>query len=84
MWRSTGGTAELLHSITEKIVGVLRYDFQDTKGSQAEKTQIVANIQYYLLPNVKAELEFAQLTTTSGVGAETDVTQGIFNVTFAY
>ncbi len=78
------GTAELLHAFTENIVGVARYDFQDISGSSAEKTQIVVNLQYYLLTNVKAELEFAQITTTSAAGVETDNTKGIFQVSLAY
>jgi hypothetical protein len=78
------GLAEVLHSFTEKVVGVVRYDYQDTDGTLEEKTQFTLGVQYFVHPNVKAQAEYSSLedTDVGGVELETKTTTLALTVGF--
>ncbi len=65
------GLAEVLHSFSEKLVGIARYDFQDTDGTSEEKTQYTVDLTYFIQPNVKTKVEYANLEETDALGAVT-------------
>lgn len=76
--------AEILHSFSAQIVGVARYDFQDTDGSKAEKRQYTAGLQYFVRPNVKAQAEYSKLTETDATGADTDTQTATLALTIGF
>jgi len=80
----TSWLAEFFHSFSAKMVGVARYDFQDTDGSKAEKSQYTAGLQYFVRPNVKAQAEYSSLTETDGGGTDIDTQTATLALTIGF
>jgi hypothetical protein len=78
------GLVELLHSFTQDLVGVVRYDFQNSAGTEASKNQFTGDLQYFFHPNVRGQAEFSYLTDDDGLGNNTDVKTATLAVTFGF
>ncbi|VAX23169.1 hypothetical protein MNBD_NITROSPINAE04-656 [hydrothermal vent metagenome] len=73
----TSGAIEAIYPLVENILGVVRYDFNDVQDSDKETTQIVASLIWYLQPNVKVQVEYAQSKYTNASGTDFD-SSGVF------
>lgn len=80
----SSGLVEGLHSFSEKLVGVARYDFQDADGSKAEKTQHTVGLQYFVRANVKAQAEYSSLEETDAAGVDTNTQTATIALTVGF
>lgn len=78
------GLAELLHSFTEKLVGVARVDFQDVDNSPAEMMQYAGGLHYFFHPNVKGTAEFSHLKDEDGASVKTKTNTVILAMTVGF
>ena len=76
--------AELIHTISQNLIAVARFDYQDVDIMKEEKTQFTGGIQYMFLPNVKGQVEVSLLKEKDATGVETDVKTGTAALTFGF